>query len=36
VLLSGGQIAGEGTLEELRAKAKLADGGVEEVFLALT
>src|SRR5262249_40769934 len=36
VLLSGGQIAGEGTLEELRARASLADGGVEEVFLALT
>jgi ABC-2 type transport system ATP-binding protein len=36
VLLSGGRIAGEGTLEELRAKAKLSDGGVEEVFLALT
>jgi ABC-type multidrug transport system ATPase subunit len=36
VLLSGGRIAGEGTLEELRAKANLAQGGVEEVFLALT
>jgi ABC-2 type transport system ATP-binding protein len=36
VLLSGGQIAGEGTLAELRATANLADGGVEEVFLALT
>jgi ABC-2 type transport system ATP-binding protein len=36
VLLSGGRIAGEGTLDELRAAAKLAEGGVEEVFLALT
>jgi ABC-type multidrug transport system ATPase subunit len=36
VLLSGGRIAGEGTLDELRANAKLAEGGVEEVFLALT
>jgi ABC-type multidrug transport system ATPase subunit len=36
VLLSDGRIAGEGTLTELRAKANLTDGGVEEVFLALT
>lgn len=36
VLLSGGRIAGEGTLDELRTNAKLAEGGVEEVFLALT
>ena len=36
VLLSGGRIAGEGTLDELRDKANLAGGGVEEVFLALT
>jgi ABC-type multidrug transport system ATPase subunit len=36
VLLSGGRIAGEGTLAELRGKANIADGGVEEVFLALT
>jgi len=36
VLLSGGEIAGEGTLAELRERAGLADGGVEEVFLALT
>jgi ABC-type multidrug transport system ATPase subunit len=36
VLLSDGRIAGEGTLAELRAKANLTDGGVEEVFLALT
>jgi len=36
VLLSGGRIAGEGTLDELRIAAGLAAGGVEEVFLALT
>jgi ABC-type multidrug transport system ATPase subunit len=36
VLLSSGEIVGEGTLDELRATAKLAAGGVEEVFLALT
>ncbi len=36
VLLSAGRVAGEGTLGELRAKAGLADGGVEDVFLALT
>ena len=36
VLLSSGAIVGEGTLDELRAKAKLASGGLEEVFLALT
>jgi ABC-type multidrug transport system ATPase subunit len=36
VLLSGGHVAGEGTLDELRAKANVMDGGLEEVFLALT
>ena len=36
VLLSAGNIAGEGTLEELKAKAGLTEGGLEEVFLALT
>jgi ABC-2 type transport system ATP-binding protein len=40
VLLSGGRVVGEGTLDELRAKAGLAGGntasGLEEVFLALT
>jgi ABC-2 type transport system ATP-binding protein len=36
VLLSAGKIVGEGTIDELRAKANLATGGVEEVFLALT
>ena len=36
VLLSRGRVAGEGTLDELRAKAALTEGGLEEVFLALT
>jgi ABC-2 type transport system ATP-binding protein len=36
VLLSKGQVAGEGTIEELRAQANLAEGGLEEIFLALT
>ena len=36
VLLSEGKVAGEGTLEELRQRAGLGDGGLEEVFLALT
>ena len=36
VLLSGGRVVGEGTIDELRARANLSDGGVEEIFLALT
>jgi ABC-2 type transport system ATP-binding protein len=38
VLLSGGQIVGEGTLADLRAKAAIRgdEAGLEEVFLALT
>jgi ABC-2 type transport system ATP-binding protein len=36
VLLSAGRIVGEGSIPELRAKANLAAGGVEEIFLALT
>jgi ABC-2 type transport system ATP-binding protein len=36
VLLSGGRVVGEGTIDELRARADVADGGVEEIFLALT
>ena len=36
VLLSRGQVVGEGTLPELRAQAGLAEGGLEEIFLALT
>jgi len=29
-------VVGEGTIDELRARANLSDGGVEEIFLALT
>ena len=36
VLLSAGRVVGEGTIEELRAQANLPNGGVEEIFLALT
>ena len=36
VLLSKGRVAAEGTLAELRARAGLGDGGLEEIFLALT
>jgi len=36
VLLSAGRVVGEGTIEELRAQARLSTGGVEEIFLALT
>ncbi len=36
VLLSRGRVVGEGTLDELRVRAGLTDGGIEEVFLALT
>jgi ABC-type multidrug transport system ATPase subunit len=37
VLLSGGRVAGEGTLDELRAAANLEpDRSLEDVFLALT
>lgn len=36
LLLSRGRIVGQGTLHELRAKAGLWEGGLEEVFLALT
>ena len=36
VLLSAGKVVGEGTVAELRAKAGLTEGGLEEVFLALT
>ena len=35
VLLSGGHVVGEGTLDELRARAGV-EGGLEEIFLALT
>lgn len=36
VLLSDGRVVGEGTLSELRKRAGLPDGGLEEIFLALT
>jgi ABC-type multidrug transport system, ATPase component len=36
VLLSDGRVVGEGRLDELRAQANLTDGGLEEIFLALT
>ncbi|HEY9233083.1 MAG TPA: ABC transporter ATP-binding protein, partial [Blastocatellia bacterium] len=36
VLLSAGRVVGEGNLDELRAQAELAEGGLEEIFLALT
>lgn len=36
VLLSDGRVAGEGTIDELRARAGLPEADVEEVFLALT
>jgi ABC-2 type transport system ATP-binding protein len=35
-LLSSGRSVGEGTLDELRAKAGVTRGDIEEVFLALT
>lgn len=36
VLLNHGKTVAQGTIEELRARANLRDGGVEEIFLALT
>ncbi len=36
VLLSEGKVAGEGTIPELQVRAGLTEGGLEEVFLALT
>ena len=36
ILLSGGKVAGEGSLDELRKRANLTEGGLEEIFLALT
>lgn len=36
VLLSEGCVVGEGSIDELRELAKLKDGGLEEIFLALT
>jgi ABC-2 type transport system ATP-binding protein len=36
VLLSEGRVVGEGALDDLRAQARLSEGGLEEIFLALT
>jgi ABC-type multidrug transport system ATPase subunit len=36
VLLNGGRVVAEGTLNELRQLAKVDQGGLEEIFLALT
>lgn len=36
VLLSAGKVVGQGSISELRARANLPEGGVEEIFLALT
>ena len=36
VLLAAGVTVGEGTLAELQEKAGIANGGIEEIFLALT
>jgi ABC-2 type transport system ATP-binding protein len=36
VLLNAGKRVAEGTLTQLRAQANLQDGGLEEIFLALT
>jgi ABC-type multidrug transport system ATPase subunit len=36
LLLSNGRVACQGTLPELQAQAGLPDGGLEEIFLALT
>jgi ABC-type multidrug transport system ATPase subunit len=36
VLLSGGRVVGEGSIQELRSQANLSEGGLEEIFLALT
>ena len=36
ILLSRGQVVGDGTLDELRATANVNSGGLEEIFLALT
>ena len=36
ILLSAGKIIGVGTLDELKTKAGISQGGLEEVFLALT
>jgi ABC-2 type transport system ATP-binding protein len=36
ILLAGGRVRGAGTLSDLRARALLAAGSLEDIFLALT
>ena len=36
VLLNHGETVAEGTVDELRGRAGLSEGGIEEIFLALT
>ena len=36
ILLSNGRVVGAGTIDELRTQAGLNEGGLEEIFLALT
>lgn len=36
VLLSEGRVVGEGRIDELQSQAQLENGGLEEIFLALT
>jgi ABC-type multidrug transport system ATPase subunit len=36
VLLNHGETVAEGTIDELRGRAGLSEGGIEEIFLALT
>jgi ABC-2 type transport system ATP-binding protein len=36
VLLNAGERVAEGRLSELQQQANLSDGGLEEIFLALT
>ena len=36
ILMSRGRVVGEGSLDELRGKANIDGGGLEEIFLALT
>lgn len=36
ILLDGGRLLGAGTLKDLRTQAGITEGGLEEVFLALT
>ena len=36
VLLAGGRVRGSGTLDDLRRRTGQVEGGLEDVFLALT